>query len=58
MIIFEGAIVKKWIQEMEKAFDLVGNSEVDKVTLAVYQFQGGAYDWWLMQRRKHDSNPE
>lgn len=60
--IFERAtdhsIVEKWIQEMEKVFDLLGSSEANKVTLAVYQLQGGAYDWWLMEKRKHEGNPE
>ena len=46
--IFEGTtdptIVDKWTQEMEKAFDLLGSTETNKVTLAAYQLQGGAYD--------------
>ena len=34
------AIVEKWIQEMEKAFELMGSNDAQKVTLAVYQFAG------------------
>ena len=44
------AVVEMWIQEMEKAFGLLGSNEEQKVTLAVYQLQGSAYDWWLMEK--------
>ncbi|XP_074341444.1 uncharacterized protein LOC141678914 [Apium graveolens] len=49
------AIVEMWIQEMEKAFGLLGSNEEQKVTLAVYQLQGSAYDWWLMEKRKNET---
>ena len=49
------AIVEMWIQEMEKAFGLLDNNEEQKVTLAVYQLQGSAYDWWLMEKRKNEN---
>ncbi|XP_074347317.1 uncharacterized protein LOC141686162 [Apium graveolens] len=58
------ALVEMWIQEMEKAFGLLGSNEQQKVTLAVYQLQGNAYDWWLMEKRKNETaknveeNPE
>ena len=38
------AVVEKWIQEMEKAFELMGSTDAQKVTLAAYQLQGSAYD--------------
>ncbi|XP_074341990.1 uncharacterized protein LOC141679387 [Apium graveolens] len=66
--IFDGAtdpaVVEMWIKEMEKAFGLFGSNEQQKVTLSVYQFQGSAYDWWLMEKRKNETtanleeNPE
>ncbi|XP_074347382.1 uncharacterized protein LOC141686233 [Apium graveolens] len=58
------AIVEMWMQEMEKAFGILGSSEQQKVTLAVYQLQESAYDWWLMEKRKNkttsnlEENPE
>ncbi|XP_056163094.1 uncharacterized protein LOC130136784 [Syzygium oleosum] len=36
----------KWVEELEKAFALLGCTEAEKVTLAVYQLQGNASDWW------------
>ncbi|XP_017239869.1 uncharacterized protein LOC108212659 [Daucus carota subsp. sativus] len=57
---FDGAtdpdIMEKWIQEMEKAFKLMGSNVGQKVTLAVYQLQGSAYDWWLMEQRRNEEN--
>ena len=46
------------MQEIEKAFELLGNNDGHKVTLAVYQLQGSAYDWWLMEQRKNLGNLE
>ncbi|KAL8088446.1 hypothetical protein AgCh_038289 [Apium graveolens] len=49
---------------MEKAFRLLGINEQQKMTLAMYQLQGSAYDWWLMEKRKNEiisnleENPE
>lgn len=43
---------------MEKAFELLGSNEEQKVTLAVYQLQGSAYDLWLMEKRKNEGNAE
>ncbi|XP_056158562.1 uncharacterized protein LOC130134844 [Syzygium oleosum] len=34
-----------WVEELEKAFEVLGCTEEEKVTLAVYQFQGNASDW-------------
>lgn len=52
------AVVEKWTQEMEKAFELMGSNDAQKVTLAVYQLQGSAYDWWLMEQRRNEGNPD
>ena len=52
------AIGEKWIQEMEKAFELMGSNDGQKVTLVVYQLQGSAYDWWLMEQRKNEENTD
>ncbi|XP_056160991.1 uncharacterized protein LOC130135553 [Syzygium oleosum] len=35
-----------WVQELEKASVLLECTEEEKVTLAVYQLQGVANDWW------------
>ncbi|XP_074378468.1 uncharacterized protein LOC141720005 [Apium graveolens] len=43
-----------WVQEMEKTFELLGSNDEQKVTLAVYQLQGNAFDWWLMEKRKNE----
>ncbi|XP_030446295.2 uncharacterized protein LOC115669129 [Syzygium oleosum] len=47
---FEGVgdpeAASKWVEELEKAFALLGCTEAEKVTLAVYQLQGNANDWW------------
>lgn len=45
-----------WIQEMEKTFDGMHCSEEDKVTCAAFMLKEGAYDWWLMEKRKHASD--
>ncbi|XP_074350874.1 uncharacterized protein LOC141690121 [Apium graveolens] len=60
--IFEGSTnpleVDKWLQEMEKIFDLLGSTDEQKVSLASYQLQGSAYDWWLMEKRRVEGNEE
>ncbi|XP_030460043.2 uncharacterized protein LOC115680382 [Syzygium oleosum] len=40
----------RWVEELEKAFELLGCTEEEKVTLAVYQLQGNASDWWKATR--------
>ncbi|KAL3727233.1 hypothetical protein ACJRO7_032038 [Eucalyptus globulus] len=42
----------RWIEELEKAFELLKCSEEEKVTLAVYQMQGFASTWWKATRRE------
>ncbi|XP_017233498.1 uncharacterized protein LOC108207573 [Daucus carota subsp. sativus] len=60
--IFEGSTnhseVDKWLQQMEKIFELLGSNDEQKVSLASYQLQGSAYDWWLMKKRRVDGNEE
>ncbi|XP_074336703.1 uncharacterized protein LOC141673873 [Apium graveolens] len=60
--IFEGSTnpseVDKWLQEMEKIFELLGSTDEQKVNLASYQLQGSAYDWWLMEKRRVENNEE
>ncbi|XP_074360595.1 uncharacterized protein LOC141700813 [Apium graveolens] len=60
--VFEGSTnpseVDKWLQEMEKIFELLGSTDEQKVNLASYQLQGSAYDWWLMEKRRGENNEE
>ena len=41
-------VMEMWVQEMEKAFELLGNNDGHKVT----------YDWWLMEQSKMEGNLE
>ncbi|XP_074360614.1 uncharacterized protein LOC141700827 [Apium graveolens] len=54
--VFEGSTnpseVDKWLQEMEKIFELLGSTDEQKVNLASYQLQGSAYDWWLIEKMR------
>ncbi|XP_074356287.1 uncharacterized protein LOC141695987 [Apium graveolens] len=43
---------------MEKTFELLGSNDEQKVTLAVYQLQRSAFDWWLMEKSKNEANAE
>ncbi|XP_056161853.1 uncharacterized protein LOC115688374 [Syzygium oleosum] len=36
----------RWVEELEKIFKVLGCTDEEKVTLAVYQLQDGANDWW------------
>ncbi|XP_056169591.1 uncharacterized protein LOC130138725 [Syzygium oleosum] len=36
----------RWVEELEKTFEVLGCTDEEKVTLAVYQLQGNASDWW------------
>ncbi|XP_056169361.1 uncharacterized protein LOC115671942 [Syzygium oleosum] len=40
----------RWVDELEKAFEVLGCTEVEKVTLAVYQLQKNASDRWKATR--------
>ena len=35
----------RWVEELEKVFEVLGCTEEEKVTLAVYQLQSNASDW-------------
>ncbi|XP_030440063.1 uncharacterized protein LOC115662033 [Syzygium oleosum] len=41
----------RWVEELEKAFDVLGCTEAEKVTLAVYQLQDSAIDWFATRDR-------
>ncbi|XP_030475790.1 uncharacterized protein LOC115692947 [Syzygium oleosum] len=36
----------RWVEELEKAFEVLRCIESEKITLAVYQLQENANDWW------------
>ncbi|XP_030477539.1 uncharacterized protein LOC115694587 [Syzygium oleosum] len=36
----------RWVEELEKAFEVLGCTKVERVTLVVYQLQDDANDWW------------
>ncbi|KAI6677781.1 hypothetical protein NL676_038577 [Syzygium grande] len=38
-------IAPYWVKELEKAFEVLGCTEAEKVTLAVCQLQDNANDW-------------
>ena len=39
-----------WIEQLEKAFTVLGCTDEEKVSLATYQLQGTADDWWKATR--------
>ncbi|XP_056166327.1 uncharacterized protein LOC130137860 [Syzygium oleosum] len=36
----------RWVEELEKAFEVLECNDHERVTLAVYQLQDNANDWW------------
>ncbi|XP_056175570.1 uncharacterized protein LOC115666992 [Syzygium oleosum] len=40
----------RWVEELEKAFEVLRCTEQEKVTLALYQLQENANDWWKATR--------
>ncbi|XP_056172375.1 uncharacterized protein LOC115667351 [Syzygium oleosum] len=40
----------RWVEEFEKAFEVLECTDNEKVTLAVYQLQDNANDWWKATR--------
>ncbi|XP_056167650.1 uncharacterized protein LOC130138232 [Syzygium oleosum] len=36
----------RWVESLEKTFKVLGCTDEEMVTLAVYQLQDGANDWW------------
>ncbi|XP_056173892.1 uncharacterized protein LOC130139923 [Syzygium oleosum] len=39
-----------WVEELEKTFEVLGCTDTEKVTLAAYQLQSSANDWWKATR--------
>ncbi|XP_048128973.1 uncharacterized protein LOC125312930 [Rhodamnia argentea] len=39
-------MVPRWIEKLKKALEVLGCTDEEKVTLAVYQLEGTADDWW------------
>ncbi|XP_056171280.1 uncharacterized protein LOC130139074 [Syzygium oleosum] len=42
----------RWVEELEKAFEVLRCIETERVTLAVYQLQDNANDWWKVTKGK------
>ncbi|XP_056162166.1 uncharacterized protein LOC130136110 [Syzygium oleosum] len=40
----------RWVEELKKAFEVLECNDHEKVTLAVYQLQDNANDWWKATR--------
>ena len=59
---FEGSteplVAEKWLTEMDKVFRVLRCTEEEKVNYATYMLQGDAYDWWRMEKDKHNHDPE
>ncbi|XP_030518646.2 uncharacterized protein LOC115732124 [Rhodamnia argentea] len=51
---FDGAgdpeMAPRWIEKLEKAFEVLGCTNEEKVTPAAYQLEGTADDWWKATR--------
>ncbi|WVZ70158.1 hypothetical protein U9M48_018846 [Paspalum notatum var. saurae] len=43
-----------WLTEIEKIFNAMHCPDEEKVTLAAFKLQGGAFDWWEAQKKKHE----
>lgn len=42
---------------MEKVFELMGSHDAQKVNIVVYLLQDCAFDWWLIEQRRKEKNP-
>ena len=42
-----------WLTEIEKIFEARHCPEQEKVTLATFMLQGGAFDWWNVHKKKY-----
>lgn len=42
-----------WLNEMEKDFEAMHCPVQEKVTLATFKLQGGAFDWWDARKKKY-----
>ncbi|XP_073363024.1 uncharacterized protein [Aegilops tauschii subsp. strangulata] len=55
--VFQGSAnpieAKDWLTEIEKSFDAMHCPDEEKVTLATFMLQGGAFDWWTMHKKKY-----
>ncbi|XP_048136604.1 uncharacterized protein LOC125315487 [Rhodamnia argentea] len=51
---FDGAgdpeMAPRWIEKLEKAFEVLGCTDEEKVTLAAYRLEGTADNWWKATR--------
>ena len=45
-----------WLTEIEKIFEARHCPEQEKVTLATFMLQGGAFDWWNVHKKKYPEN--
>ena len=45
-------VAPRWVEKLEKTFKLLGCTDEENVTLAVYQLQEGANDWWNAMESK------
>ena len=43
--------VESWIMQMEKIFDVIGCTEVQKVSFASFMLKGEAEHWWRSTKR-------
>ncbi|KAM0849221.1 hypothetical protein ACQ4PT_053871 [Festuca glaucescens] len=42
-----------WLTEIEKIFDAMRCPDEEKVSLATFMLQGGAFDWWGVHKNKY-----
>ncbi|KAM0828413.1 hypothetical protein ACQ4PT_067575 [Festuca glaucescens] len=42
-----------WLKVVEKIFDVMHCTDEEKVTFAVFMLQGGASDWWRVNKNKY-----
>ena len=55
--VFQGSAnpieAEDWLTEIEKSFDAMHCPDEEKVTLATFTLQGGAFDWWTVHKKKY-----
>ncbi|XP_030442515.1 uncharacterized protein LOC115664770 [Syzygium oleosum] len=42
----------RWVEDLEKAFDMLGCTDTEMVTLAEYRLQENANDWWKATKNR------
>ena len=42
----DAELAPRWVEELEKAFNVLKCTDTERVDLAVYQLQDSANDWW------------